>query len=291
MEPTVSIPIKMGDKEVGVININEKMFRETCGEEGFDVLRNAGGLIAMSLKNARLESDIKMLDSVKADFISSFPHELRIPITVIKDTLSMIEDGTLGEISEKQKKALALTSNNVERLWRLSEELMELSAIALAKTPMRRKLFDVAALAGNTTAKYNELAQERGVSLIVELPSGKNEIWGDEAKLEEMIECLIDNAIKYNTQGGKVGIRVEDADRMVRISISDTGKGMSQDDAAKVFDKFYRVTMRAKNEGRKWGIGLPVVKEIIELHRGNISVQSEIGKGSLFVIMLPKSLR
>ena len=293
MEASFSVPIKIGDKEVGVINIDEKLFRDACGcgDEAYEVLRNAGGLLAMSLKNARLENDIKMLDSVKADFISSFPHELRIPITVIKNALDMIEDGTLGDINEKQKKSLTLAASNVERLWRLSEELMELSAIALAKTPMKRKLFDIVVLAGNAAAKFNQAANEQGVTLLVELPPGKNEMWGDETKLSQMFECLVDNAIKYNSAGGKVGVKVEDADKLVRISISDTGKGMSQDDAAKVFDKFYRVTMRAKNEDRKWGIGLPVVKEIIELHRGTISLQSEVGKGSLFVIMLPKSLR
>jgi len=145
MAPSSGIPIKISDKIVGTIQIDEKLFADTCGAESLEVLKSAGDLLAIAIKSAGLERDMGALNNIQSDFISSFPHELRIPITVIKDSLHMLMEEALGTINDDQKKILALASNNVDRLWRLSEELLDLSAIASAKTPMKRALFDVAA--------------------------------------------------------------------------------------------------------------------------------------------------
>lgn len=285
------IPIKIDDRIVGVIKVDEKMFRETWGDECLEILKASGDLLAIAIKNAHLEHGIRMLDGVRTDFISSFPHELRTPITIMKDTFSMLLDGTLGEINDKQRKALQLAASNVERLWRLSEELLELSAIALAKTQMKRKLLDVVELIADRIAKFHPIAEHLGILLVNGLPEEKIEIWGDKDKLSQAIDCLIDNAIKYNQRPGKVHICLEDGADSVKIDISDTGAGIAEEDFGMIFDKFYRVTMRAKNSIKKWGIGLPVVREIIEMHRGTVSVKSEIGKGSTFTLTLPRSLR
>jgi len=285
------IPIKIGDKLVGVINIDEKTFIDTCGEASLDVLKGAGDLLAIAIKSAGLEREIIALSNVQSDFISSFPHELRIPISVIKEAVSMLHDEVLGKINDGQKKVLQSAARNVERLWRLSEELLELSAIAAAKTPLKRKLFDITGLAACVMTKYSPAAKEKGVRLDAERAQKKIEIWGDEEKLGIAIGNLIDNAIKYTGSGGGVSVRFEDADEKVSLIVSDMGAGISPEDLDRVLDKFYRVTMRAKGEARKWGIGLPVVKEIVEMHHGNISIESDIGKGSKFTITLPKNLR
>ncbi len=285
------IPIKISNKVVGTIQVDEKIFKDTCGEESLEVLKGAGDLIAIAIKSAGLEKEIKTLDSVQSDFISSFPHELRIPITVIKDSLHMLLEGALGTVNDDQTKILTLASNNVERLWRLSEELLDLSAIASAKTPMKRALFDIAGLSAVAVMKYQSTAKERGVLLAADLPDTKVEIWGDGDKLDKAICHLIDNAIKYNTKNGRVDVRMQDTDKWVMVHVSDTGAGISPEDIGRVMDKFYRVTMRSSGEAKKWGVGLPIVKEIVVMHGGDIAIESEVGKGSTFTITLPKSLR
>lgn len=285
------IQIKINDKVIGVINIDERAFKDTCGEDNMDVLKNAGDLVAIAIKTAANEREMIALNSVQSDFISSFPHELRIPMAVIKDSLSMLLEGVMGEINEKQRKALQLASNNVERLWRLNEELLQLSEIASAKSPMKRKLFDIAELIAGALKKQEQPARDKKVSVAADMPGKKAEIWGDYGKLDKAIGHLLDNAIKYNNEGGRVDLRLEESDAGVTIRISDTGKGIPPEDLGKIFDSFFRVTMRTTGAGKKWGVGLPIVKEIITMHRGNISLESEVGKGSAFIITLPKNLR
>jgi len=129
------------------------------------------------------------------------------------------------------------------------------------------------------------------VLLAADLPGAKVEIWGDEDKLDKVICHLIDNAIKYTTKNGRVDVRLQERDKLVMINVSDTGAGISPEDIGRVMDKFYRVTMRASGEAKKWGVGLPIVKEIVLMHGGDIAIESEVGKGSTFTVTLPKSLR
>jgi K+-sensing histidine kinase KdpD len=117
MEPSSGIPIKIQDNIVGVINFDERSFRDAYGDEGLEALKNVGNILAISLKSARLANQIRLLDSVRTDFISSFPHELRTPITVIKESLSMLTKGSLGQITDKQKDVLMLAETNLARLW------------------------------------------------------------------------------------------------------------------------------------------------------------------------------
>ena len=291
MVPSGGIPIKISDKVVGTIQIDEELFASTCGAGSLEVLKNAGDLLAIALKSAGLERDMSALNNIQSDFISSFPHELRIPITVIKDSLHMLLEEALGKVNDDQMKILKLASSNVERLWRLSEELLDLSAIASAKTPMKRSLFDIAGLSAVAVMKYQSIAKEKGVLLAAALPGTKIEIWGDEDKLDKAICYLIDNAIRYTAKNGRVDVRMQDTDKWVMVHVSDTGAGISPEDIGRVMDKFYRVTMRASGEAKKWGIGLPIVKEIVVMHGGDIAIESEVGKGSTFTMTLPKSLR
>jgi signal transduction histidine kinase len=233
-----------------------------------------------------------MLDGFRTDFISSFPHELRIPINVIKESIAMLkEDLASGQINEKQKLAVELAENNLERLWRLSEELLELSVIALAKKPIKRTLLDITALTLKITSKYIPIAEEKKISFTSNIPEKKIEIWTSAEKFTQMMECLIDNAIKFNKIGGKVDVRLEESDKTITIIISDTGSGISAEDLDKVFDKFYRVTIKAKNLEKQWGVGLPIVKDIVDLLKGTIALKSKPGEGTSVTITLSKNLR
>ncbi len=116
-------------------------------------------------------------------------------------------------------------------------------------------------------------------------------IQGNKQSLVELFVIFLDNAIKYNKKNGRVEVCLQESDDSVKIVVSDTGVGLAQEDLDRVFDKFYRVTMRSRGEARKWGVGLPIVKEIIEMHRGSISAESKLGKGSVFTVTLRKSLR
>jgi signal transduction histidine kinase len=291
MKASVEIPIKIQNKTVGLMRIDEKLFKEVCADEGLEVLKEAGHLLEIALESARLEHELKMLDSMRSDFISNFPHELRVPITVIRESLGMVLDGTLGEINERQKKVLLVAEDSLMRLWRLSEELLELSEIVSAKAPMKRKLLDIVRITAKGIARHRQKAKERGISLDAKLPDKKIRIWADEEKLNRMFDRLIDNAIRYNKANGSVEVSLKVAGNSVRISVSDTGAGIAREDLSRVFDKFYRITMRTRGDGKRWGIGLPLVKEIVQMHLGSVSVESELGRGSVFVVSLPKSLR
>lgn len=291
MGPALSAPLKVGDKVIGEINVNAAAFREIFGEEDEAVLKSAADMAVVAMKSTHLEGQIKALDSVRADFISSFPHELRIPLTVIKDAVGMMLDGTTGEINDIQKKCLQLAVDNIGRLWRLTEELLELSKQVEAKSPMKRELFDIVRAVSEVMAELSLLEKEKQVSVTSLLLDKKIEVWGDEHKLRMVTSNLIKNAIIYNKLNGKVEVSLEETDTEIRLCVSDTGIGMSEQDLEKIFDKLYRVEMRAKNKDKVWGMGLVTVKEIVQMHCGKISVESQVEKGSKFIVTLPKSLR
>jgi two-component system phosphate regulon sensor histidine kinase PhoR len=283
--------LDIGRERKGAIAIDERFIKGLFPQDHEDVLKDIAGLVALAIKNARVENEMIALDNVRSDFISSFPHELRTPLAVIKEAVSLLLDGTLGEINFQQRKSLKLASDNIERLCRLTEELVELSRIVSAKASAARRRFDVTGLVKKIIGDFGKKAKENRLSFKARLPAKKVNIWGDKDKLGVALSHIVENAIKYNKPGGSVEITLEDAGKAVRISVSDTGAGIARADLDKILDKFHRVTMRARNLPARWGMGLPIANDITQLHGGRIGVESEPGRGSRFTVILPKELR
>ncbi|MCF7908242.1 MAG: GAF domain-containing sensor histidine kinase [Candidatus Omnitrophica bacterium] len=287
----LSVPLKIQDKVIGVINVNNKISKGVFNEEDLDILSKLADLAALAVTNSRLREDTKHLDDLRANFIANVSHELRTPLTAIKESVGIILEEIAGNINSQQKKLLSLAVQSISRLSRLIDDLLDFSKVDAETREMKRTLFDIGRIAELAVATLRPLAQKKEVDIKISLPNRKIEIWGDEDKLYEVISNFIDNAIKYNKPKGKINLKLEDTEKNVKIIVSDTGIGMPKQDLDKIFDRFKRIEGYSKDKVKGSGLGLSIVKDIVEMHGGETFVDSEINKGTTFTVTLPKNLR
>jgi signal transduction histidine kinase len=244
-----------------------------------------------AVENDQLQGEMGRVDKNSYNMISDVSHELKTPLAVIKEALLLLSEGSLGAVNEKQKKFLDLSTQNVERLNRLIDEFLDSARQANSSSSTKRILFDITDVVKAIMDSLNMIAKNRGIVMEGVIPDKKIEIWGDPDKLNQVISNLVDNAIKYSRPAGLVRVSLEEGEDSVRISVRDTGMGIPKDDLDKVFERFYRVEGSDTAGISGTGLGLSIAKDIVNMHKGAISVESEINSGSKFTVALPKSLR
>jgi PAS domain S-box-containing protein len=242
--------------------------------------------IAKALEEA--DEKLKEVDKRKSAFVAHVSHEFKNPLAVVRESLGIILDGITGEITPKQKEILESGKKNIERLIRLVTDLLDISKIEAGKMELRREEIDIGSLVNYVLATYEKEISKKGLSLKKDIPKDIGFLWADKDKIEEVLINLLSNAIKYTPSGGNIAIKLMGTEKEIRFEISDTGHGIAKEDFDKLFDKFERITAE-RQEGT--GLGLSISKSIIELHRGKIWVESEPGKGSKFIFILPRNLR
>jgi signal transduction histidine kinase len=287
----LSVPLLADDQLLGVINVNNKSTKEIFSEEDLNILNKISIYISDAIDNALKYEEAKRLSQLKLDFVSTVSHELRSPLSSVREAMSLILDRVTGEINNEQEKFLTISRNNIDRIIRLIEELLDLSKLEAGRLDMKRRFGDICEVARQAydTLKIN--AAKKNIKLKLELASQNIDMWFDSDQIIRVIINLLGNAIKFTQENGMVNIKVEDVGRFVKISVIDNGPGISEDDIGKIFDKFYSVA-KAKSSGEKGtGLGLPIAKEIVELHKGRMWVDSQLGHGSRFSFMLPKDIR
>lgn len=287
----LSVPLKMQDRISGVINVNNKISKGIFREYDLDLLNTIANIAAIAIENIRLQEDLKRINETSYELVSNVSHELKTPLTIIKEAVSLMLEGHSGDITEKQKKYLELSRQNVDRLNRLINAYTESAKAVQGKLLLHRSLFDITGTLKNVMDSLDILAKEKGIVLKGAIPDKKVEIWGDPDKLNQVISNLVDNAIKYNKQQGKVELALDDKDTSVVISVTDTGIGIPHGEINKIFDRFYRAESAFKEGINGTGLGLSIVRDIVDMHKGEVLVESEPDKGTKFTVVLPKSLR
>ncbi len=245
--------------------------------------------ILLKLKSAsvqiRLQNEkLKKLNERKSAFVANVSHELRGPLGLIRESLALILDKMAGEVSPEQKEILEIGKHSSERLIRLTKDLLDLSQIEAGKMKVKEETVDMGNLVEEVSKLYEKGISGKGLLLKKEIQTDISVVIGDRDKLAQVITNLLSNALKYTQQGG-ITIRLGGTPKEIRFEIADTGPGIPQESLGKMFDKYERL-MTEKQEGT--GLGLSIVKEIVELHRGKIWVESEVGKGSTFIFLLPQ---
>lgn len=241
----------------------------------------------ISLKKDELEKanqQLKELDTMKSDFVANVVHEIRIPLTLIKGNLDNIDKGIAGEVQPKQKEILSDIFRIVNRLARLVNDLLDLSKIESGKMELNKEDLDIAEVAEEVSKGFEKLASDKNIDIKKEFPKNKVTINADRDKLTQVFVNLMGNALKF-TNKGAVTVKIIELQDEVQVEIQDTGPGMDKDKLSKIFDKFVRI-LAEKKEGT--GLGLPIAKDIIALHKGRIRVKSTPGKGSTFIFNIPK---
>ncbi|OGC34293.1 hypothetical protein A2311_01170 [candidate division WOR-1 bacterium RIFOXYB2_FULL_48_7] len=229
--------------------------------------------------------ELKSIDRMKDDFISTASHELRTPLAVIRENISLIEDKVVGEVTEKQQKLLAASRDSVDRLAKILDSLLDISKIEARDIRIKRQRIDIAALAQKAIEMLRSLADKKGIKLQSQM--GRDIT--TEADADQILRVfinLIDNAIKFTGENGTITVGVEKGGAKILAWVQDNGKGISRNDLPLIFERFVRLDatdMIAKGAG----LGLSICKAIVEMHGGKISVESRLGEGSKFWFSLP----
>ncbi|EHP85780.1 cache domain-containing protein [Methanotorris formicicus] len=230
-------------------------------------------------------NELKELDRLKSEIIAIVSHELRTPLTSIKGYVELVLDGTMGPLNESQRKCLEIANENINRLKRLIESMLDLSKIERGELEMRIEKINLRDSVDKVLNTLKPLASGKNVSIDCNVEDITIE--GDEDKIDQVLMNLIENAIKYSPINGKVKIEGFREGDYVHIKVTDNGPGIPKKEINKIFDKFYQVDSSTKRKKGGSGLGLAVCKSIVEAHNGSIWVESKLGKGSTFHVLLP----
>jgi len=231
----------------------------------------------------------KELDEMKDQFLSNVTHELRNPIGAIKQSISVILEETAGPLTDPQKKFLTNAKRNLERLGNLIDDILDLAKLESKKMEVNFKSTSIADLISEVCDTLDTWVKNKEIALIKEIPENLSEIEIDPDRIIQVLLNIISNAIKFTPKGGSITISVKlsDSKDQVTISIADTGVGIPKNDLPKIFGKFHQAANRKAGDTSGTGLGLSIAQEIVQLHGGKISVESEEGKGTTFIFVLP----
>jgi len=229
----------------------------------------------------------KHIAKIKDEFIATVSHEMRTPLSITKEALSLVLDGVQGEINEEQNRTLTIGKNNIDRLARIINSLLDISKIEAGEVELKKARVDVARTIRMVVSSFGSRAKEKNLELRIKYPREEIYIYADEDRIIQVLSNLVDNAIKFTSEGF-IEISVQENENIVEYTVADTGIGISKEDLPNVFDKFKQFGRKEGPGEKGTGLGLSIVKSIVELHKGKIRVESEVGKGTRFIFPLPK---
>ncbi len=209
-------------------------------------------------------------------------HELKTPLTILKGEFEVVLKKMRS--SEDYETILKSSLEEVNKMTRLVENLLMLASFEAKKMMPEKKLLSLGALLENVVDNIKKLAEIKNINVLF-TPGDGIEILGDEKELKQLFLNLMDNAVKYTPGGGRITVQLEKDDQNALVTVKDTGIGIAPGDASRIFDRFYRV--RSEKTSHSFGLGLSIVKAIVDAHKGFIKVESSLGKGAAFIVTLP----
>jgi len=243
-----------------------------------------------TLEKLRLANlELKHGDQMKDIFLSNVSHELKTPMISVMGYIGMILKEKVGGLTEQQKRFLEISYKNLLKLGKNIDDLLDLAELGIRKDAWIFEPVDLCGTIDFSCSTLGPLAAEHQIEIEVHLPRDRVRVSGVEEKLNQLFDNLLTNAIKYNRQGGRIAVSLEEDLEFVYVRIADTGVGISHQSLEEVFRRHFQEGSASLGKTKGLGIGLSLVQEIVELHRGKIYIESEVGKGSTFTVMLPKS--
>ena len=229
---------------------------------------------------------LKVVDKMKSDFYALMSHELRTPLTSIKEGTNLFLEGLGGEVTEKQKKLLSIIAEESNRLIELVNSLLDISKLEAGMVAYNFAKADINPLIARALNEIAPLAESKRIRIdkdLQELPM----LSLDTERILQVLRNLIGNALKFTLRGGVVTVSSQPAEGGVSISVRDTGPGIPKEHAAVIFDKYRQAVVAGPHKLQGTGLGLAIVKHIVQDHGGKVWVESEVGRGCTFTMVLP----
>jgi two-component system phosphate regulon sensor histidine kinase PhoR len=230
----------------------------------------------------------KLAEEMRDQFVDTATHELRTPLANIKAYAETLALADVIDV-EQQKQFLNTINSEATRLARFVDDLLSVSSMELGSLALNKQVTDLRRMLNEVIAKIKPQVEEKKLTFEVALPEKMPEPELDKDKIAAVLVNLLGNAVKYTPDNGRVTFRVNITDQQIAVEIEDTGVGIAEDELGKVFEKFFRSQDPRVQEQTGTGLGLALAQEVVRLHGGRITVESEINKGSTFSVLLPLS--
>ncbi len=252
-----------------------------------ETFRQIAAQLSIIVEKSRLYQELLELSKLKDRFLGIAAHDLRNPITVFRGYLLVIMQGRLGEVPEKQRSVMAKMDKACERMLGLIEDLLDVSVIESGQLDLELEPVDLAEFLQEAHDSATIFAKGKSIKVNLDLEQNLPTVNIDPKRIDQVIENLISNAIKFSHPNTVVTIRAKRVDGEVQVSVADQGQGIPADEIPKVFMDFGKTSTRPTAGEKSTGLGLAIVKRLVEAHKGRIRVESQFGKGSIFTFTLP----
>jgi signal transduction histidine kinase len=265
------------------------MDRRLRGDDEFGELARSFNHMADEISQAhermrQAYEELKGVDELKSNILANVSHELRTPITIAKGTIELAMDE---EDPEEKNQLLKIALNALVRQDVIVEDLLEAAKFKKDEVKLNFKKVDLAQLINHVVGIFEPVLDEMGLKLSVNLADDLPMAKGDPQYLKQVLRDLMSNAIKFNKPGGQITVEAKEKEGMIEVCVSDTGIGIPKDKQDKIFQELYQIDPSPKRRYGGTGMGLAIVKTLVEAHGGRITVESELGKGSTFCFTLP----
>lgn len=262
------ITTRLRERERSIVDLSE------------EISRNAEAL-------RRAYSQLREVERMKSQYMRKVSHELRSPLSTIQSALKVVLDGLAGDLSERSRDMVSRAERRARELISVTQDLLVLSRARDVKREEQMQMVSVAEVAASICEEMRPAAEEKGVSLSLEIEKGSPQLLADPEEMTQLVGNLVGNAVKYTPPGGSVSVSVRPENGGVRLEVQDTGIGIPPGDQPKIFEEFYRAENARQHAAEGTGLGLSIVKAIADAHGAQLVMQSEVGKGTRFTVIFP----
>jgi signal transduction histidine kinase len=290
---TLAVPLLHDNKAFGGLLLRRQEVRPFTAKQ-IELVRTFADQATIAIENVRLfneaqqkSRELEVANQHKSEFLANMSHELRTPLNAIIGFSEALQERYFGELNDKQAEYVNDIHGSGRHLLSLINDILDLSKIEAGRMELDLAEFDVPSALGNSLTLVKERAQRHGVRLSLDAAPDLGVIQADERMFKQIMLNLLSNAVKFTPEGGAVSVGSRRCNGALEVSVKDTGVGIAPDDQQTIFEEFRQVGRDYTRKGEGTGLGLALAKRFIELHGGEIHVQSALGKGSKFTFTLP----
>jgi signal transduction histidine kinase len=252
-----------------------------------ELFQEIAGQLALTLEKSRLYEQVVRFNDLKNKFLGIAAHDLRSPIAVIKGYADLFTNGLMGDLDADQKASIRAIAGLCDKMLALINDLLDVSTIESGHLTIETREVDPGVYLAEVHKNNAFIAKSKSIELVLEIPETLPKVWMDPCRIDQVINNLITNAIKFSASKSRIVLRAVLSEGAVAISVTDQGQGIPRAEMSKMFQYFSRTTVLPTAGEKSTGLGLAIAKRMVEAHGGKIGVESEPGKGSTFTFTLP----
>jgi len=286
----LGVPLHVRDRCIGVLEALNKQGDASFNQDDVDVLSTISSQAAIAIDNARLISRLREanrslaeLDQLKSNFISIASHELRTPLMIVQGYANFLSE----QVTEEASHDLAMVLRGVRKLQSVIDQMTNLSYLEGSQGALDREYFVLQDVIDEVLMDWEQMMAAKSLELRQQLPKAEIYVQADRAKVALVMNNLLNNAVAFTPQDGRVEIRVRPLTGAVAISVVDTGIGIPKEDLNRVFDPFFQVESHLTRHHEGLGLGLAIARQVVRQHGGRIWAESVLGQGTRFIFTLP----